>query len=49
MSENIVMCEIAHFLTLVCTIFTHSVRNFHLLTKYRIIDEKFVHSPENYA
>ena len=40
MSENNMMCKIAHFCTFLCAILTNSVRNFYLLTKYIILDAK---------
>ena len=45
MSENIMMCQIAHFCTFFCAILTNSVRDFHLVTKYIILDAKIAHSP----
>ena len=45
MSENIIMCKIAHFSTFLCAILTNSVRNFYLLTKHTILDAKIAHSP----
>ena len=44
MSENILMCKIAHFLTVLCAILSNSVRNFYVLTRYTIIDAKIAHS-----
>ena len=42
MSENIVMHKIAHLCTVLRTIFTTSVRNSYLLTKYKIKDVKIM-------
>ena len=43
MSENIVMCKIAHFCMVLCVILSNSVRNSYLLTKCKIIDAKIAH------
>ena len=44
MSENIVMCKITHFCTVLCAIFINFVSNFYLFTKYKIVDAKIAHS-----
>ena len=44
MSENILMCKIAHFLSVLCAILNNTVRNFYVLTRYTIIDAKIAHS-----
>ena len=44
MSENILMCKIAHVSTDLCVILTNSVRNVHLETTYKTIDAKIAHS-----
>ena len=44
MSENVVMCKIAHFCTFLCVILTNFMRDFYVLTKYKPIDAKIAHS-----
>ena len=44
MSENILMCKIAHFLTVLCAILINPVRNCYVLTRCTIIDAKIAHS-----
>ena len=43
MSENIVMCKIAHCCTFLCVILTNFVCDFDVLTKYKPIDAKIAH------
>ena len=43
MSENVVMCKIAHFCTFLCVILTNFMHDFLVLTKYKRIDAKIAH------